>query len=240
VGGGWRLGGAVGYTGSHNSISDVSSRMSVDSYTATVFGGKNFEAGPGHVRFMAGAAYTWHEIDAKRNVAAGSLNQRLESSYNASSTQLFTELGYKLPLSDANAIEPFAGVVWNQIRTRGFQETGGSAALRGQSNTDDVTSTTLGLRGAMLIGTDSAPGRLTATVGWRHAMGDVKPTQKLAFEGGSTFTVSGVPIAKNAAVLGLGAEVAITRSTTAGVAYDAQFGSGNRQQSGMFKLMTRF
>ncbi|MCC3261829.1 autotransporter domain-containing protein, partial [Paenibacillus polymyxa] len=128
---------------------------------------------------------------------------------------------YKLPLSDAYAIEPFAGVAWNQIRTRGFQETGGSAALRGQSNTDDVTSTTLGLRGAMLIGTDSAPGRLTATVGWRHAMGDVKPTQKLAFEGGSTFTVSGVPIAKNAAVLGLGAEVAITRSTTAGVAYDA-------------------
>ncbi|WP_286897232.1 autotransporter outer membrane beta-barrel domain-containing protein [Achromobacter sp. UBA2119] len=240
VGGGWRLGGAVGYTGSHNSISDVSSRMSVDSYTATVFGGKNFEAGPGHVRFMVGAAYTWHEIDSKRNIAAGSLNQRLESSYNASSTQVFTELGYKLPLGDAYAIEPFAGVAWNQVRTRDFQETGGSAALRGQGSTDDVTSTTLGLRGAMLIGTDDAPGRLTATVGWRHAMGDVKPTQKLAFEGGSTFTVSGVPIAQNAAVLGLGAEVAITRNTTAGVAYDAQFGGGNRQQSGMFKLMTRF
>nr|WP_235512138.1 autotransporter domain-containing protein [Achromobacter sp. Root565] len=240
VGGGWRLGGAVGYTGSHNSISDVSSRMSVDSYTATVFGGKNFEAGPGHVRFMVGAAYTWHEIDSKRNVAAGSLNQRLESSYNASSTQVFTELGYKLPLGDAYAIEPFAGVAWNQVRTRDFQETGGSAALRGEGSNDDVTSTTLGLRGAMLIGTDSAPGRLTATVGWRHAMGDVKPTQKLAFEGGSTFTVSGVPIAQNAAVLGLGAEVAITRNTTAGVAYDAQFGGGNRQQSGMFKLMTRF
>ncbi|MFJ3462895.1 autotransporter domain-containing protein [Achromobacter spanius] len=240
VGSGWRLGGAVGYTGSHNSISDVSSRMSVDSYTATVFGGKNFEAGPGHVRFMVGAAYTWHEIDSKRNVAAGSLNQRLESSYNASSTQVFTELGYKLPLGDAYAIEPFAGVAWNQVRTRDFQETGGSAALRGEGSKDDVTSTTLGLRGAMLIGTDSAPGRLTATVGWRHAMGDVKPTQKLAFEGGSTFTVSGVPIAQNAAVLGLGAEVAITRNTTAGVAYDAQFGGGNRQQSGMFKLMTRF
>lgn len=240
VGGGWRLGGAVGYTGSHNSISDVSSRMSVDSYTATVFGGKNFEAGPGHVRFMAGAAYTWHEIDAKRNVAAGSLNQRLESSYNASSTQLFTELGYKLPLGDAYAIEPFAGVAWNQVRTRDFQESGGSAALRGEGSTDSVTSTTLGLRGAMLIGSDSAPGRLTATLGWRHAMGDVKPTQKLAFEGGSTFTVSGVPIAQNAAVLGLGAEVAVTRNTTAGVAYDAQFGGGNRQQSGMFKLMTRF
>ncbi|SIT17786.1 autotransporter domain-containing protein [Achromobacter sp. MFA1 R4] len=240
VGGGWRLGGAVGYTGSHNSVADVSSRMSVDSYTATVFGGKNIEAGPGHFRFMAGAAYTWHEIDAKRNVAVGGLNQRLESSYDASSTQVFTELGYKLPLGDAYAIEPFAGVAWNQVRTRGFQESGGTAALRGEGSTDDVTSTTLGLRGAMLIGSDNAPGRLTATLGWRHAMGDVKPTQKLAFEGGSTFTVSGVPIARDAAVLGLGAEVALTRNTTAGVAYDAQFGGGNRQQAGMFKLMTRF
>lgn len=240
VGGGWRLGGAVGYTGSHNSVADVSSRMSVDSYTATVFGGKNIEAGPGHFRFMAGAAYTWHEIDAKRNVAVGGLNQRLESSYDASSTQVFTELGYKLPLGDAYAIEPFAGVAWNQVRTRGFQESGGTAALRGEGSTDDVTSTTLGLRGAMLIGSDSAPGRLTATLGWRHAMGDVKPTQKLAFEGGSTFSVSGVPIARDAAVLGLGAEVALTRNTTAGVAYDAQFGGGNRQQAGMFKLMTRF
>ena len=129
---------------------------------------------------------------------------------------------------------------WNQIRTRDFQESGGTAALRGEGSTDDVTSTTLGLRGAMLIGSDSAPGRLTATLGWRHAMGDVKPTQKLAFEGGSTFSVSGVPIARDAAVLGLGAEVAITRSTTAGVAYDAQFGGGNRQQAGMFRLMTRF
>lgn len=240
VGGGWRLGGAVGYTGSHNSIDDTSSRTNVDSYTATLFGGRNFQAGPGHVRFMAGAAYTWHDIDAKRNVAAGSLNQQLKSSYNASSTQVFTELGYNLPLGDAYTIEPFAGLAWNQLRTRGFEESGGTAALRGSGSSDDVTSTTLGLRGAWTFGSDQAPGRLTASLGWRHAMGDVTPKQQLAFEGGSTFSVTGVPIARNAAVLGLGAEMAITRNTTAGVAYDAQFGGGNRQQSGMFKLAMRF
>ncbi|WP_447918030.1 autotransporter domain-containing protein [Achromobacter aegrifaciens] len=240
VGGGWRLGGAVGYTGSHNSIDDTSSRTNVDSYTATLFGGRNFQAGPGHVRFMAGAAYTWHDIDAKRNVAAGSLNQQLKSSYNASSTQVFTELGYNLPLGDAYTIEPFAGLAWNQLRTRGFEESGGTAALRGSGSSDDVTSTTLGLRGAWTFGSDQAPGRLTASLGWRHAMGDVTPKQQLAFEGGSTFSVTGVPIARNAAVLGLGAEMAIARNTTAGVAYDAQFGGGNRQQSGMFKLAMRF
>jgi len=240
VGGGWRLGGAVGYIGSHNSIDDASSRTNVDSYTATLFGGRNFQAGPGHVRFMAGAAYTWHDIDAKRDVAAGSLNQRLESSYHASSTQVFTELGYNLPLGDAYTIEPFAGLAWNQLRTRGFEESGGTAALHGSSNSDDVTSTTLGLRGGWEFGSDRTPGRLTASLGWRHAMGDVKPKQQLAFEGGSTFSVTGVPIARDAAVLGLGAEMAITRNTTAGIAYDAQFGGGNRQQSGVLKLAVRF
>jgi len=240
VGGGWRLGGAVGYIGSHNSIDDVSSRTNVDSYTATLFGGRNFQAGPGNIRFMAGAAYTWHDIDAKRDVVAGSLNQRLESSYHASSTQVFTELGYNLPLADAYTIEPFAGLAWNQLRTRGFEESGGTAALRGSSSSDDVTSTTLGLRGAWEFGSEHAPGRLTASLGWRHAMGDVTPKQQLAFDGGSTFSVTGVPIARNAAVLGLGAEMAITRNTTAGIAYDAQFGGGNRQQSGVLKLAMRF
>ncbi|CAB3872687.1 hypothetical protein LMG26854_04043 [Achromobacter aegrifaciens] len=240
VGGGWRLGAAIGYIGSHNSIDDASSRTNVDSYTATLFGGRNFQAGPGHVRFMAGAAYTWHDIDAKRDVAAGSLNQRLESSYHASSTQVFTELGYNLPLGDAYTIEPFAGLAWNQLRTRGFEESGGTAALHGSSNSDDVTSTTLGLRGGWEFGSDRTPGRLTASLGWRHAMGDVKPKQQLAFEGGSTFSVTGVPIARDAAVLGLGAEMAITRNTTAGIAYDAQFGGGNRQQSGVLKLAVRF
>jgi outer membrane autotransporter protein len=240
VGGGWRLGAAVGYIGSHNSIDDASSRTNVDSYTATLFGGRNFQAGPGHVRFMAGAAYTWHDIDAQRDVAAGSLNQRLESSYHASSTQVFTELGYNLPLGDAYTIEPFAGLAWNQLRTRGFEESGGTAALHGSSNSDDVTSTTLGLRGGWEFGSDRTPGRLTASLGWRHAMGDVKPKQQLAFEGGSTFSVTGVPIARDAAVLGLGAEMAITRNTTAGIAYDAQFGGGNRQQSGVLKLAVRF
>ena len=240
VGNGWRLGGAVGYTGSHSSVADAASRTSVDSYTATMFGGKNFAAGPGHIRFMAGAAYTWHDIDTKRDIAAGSLNQRLKSSYNASSTQVFTELGYKLPLNDATSIEPYAGLAWNQLRTRDFKESGGTAALHGSGATDDVTSTTLGLRGAWEFGADRAPGRLTASLGWRHAMGDVKPKQQLAFDGGSTFSVTGVPIARDAAVVGLGAEMAITRNTTAGVAYDAQFGGGNRQQSGMFKLAMRF
>ena len=77
-------------------------------------------------------------------------------------------------------------------------------------------------------------------MGWRHASGDLKPRQELALDGGSNFSVTGVPIARNAAVLGLGAEMAVARNTTVGVGYDAQFGGGNRQQSGQLKLAVRF
>jgi outer membrane autotransporter protein len=241
VGNGWRLGGALGYIGTHSTIDNVSSRTNVDSYSATIFGGRNFYTGPGHFRFTAGAAYTWHDIDTKRDVAAGgSLNQRLDSSYHANSTQVFTDLGYNMPLGDSYTIEPFAGVAWNQVRTRDFSESGGTAALHGSGSSQDVTSTTLGLRGSWDFTSDRSPGRLTASLGWRHAMGDVNPTQELAFGGGTTFSVTGVPIARDAAVLSLGAEIAIARNTTAGISYDAQFGGGNRQQAGVFRVAMRF
>ena len=240
VGGGWRLGGALGYIDSRSSISDTSSRTNVDSYAATLFGGRNFNVGPGHLRFTAGAAYTRHEIDTKRDVVAGSLNQRISSSYHASSTQVFTELGYNLRLGDAYTIEPFGGVAWNNLRTRDFEESGGTAALRGKGRSDDVTSTTLGLRGAWKFGAERTPSQLTASLGWRHAMGDVKPSQTLAFDGGGTFSVTGVPIARDAAVFGLGAEMTIARNTTAGISYDAQVGGGNRQHSGLLNLAMRF
>ena len=120
VGKGWRVGGAVGYLDSRNTISDSASRTKVDSYTATVFGGRNFAAG-GPAALHGRRGYTWHNIDAKRDVAAGTLNQQLKSSYRATSTQLYTELGYKLPLGDAYSIEPYAGLAWNQLRTRGFR-----------------------------------------------------------------------------------------------------------------------
>ena len=126
TGKGWRVGGAVGYLDSRNTISDSASRTKVDSYGDRLRR-PQLRRRPGPAAPHGGAAYTWHNIDAKRDVAAGTLNQQLKSSYRATSTQLYTELGYKLPLGDAYSIEPYAGLAWNQLRTRGFQESGGSA-----------------------------------------------------------------------------------------------------------------
>ncbi|WP_233234945.1 autotransporter domain-containing protein [Bordetella sp. LUAb4] len=240
VGGGWRAGGALGYTGSHSSIKGQGSRADVDSYSGVIYGGKGFAAGPGKINLTLGMSYTWHDIDTKRGVNAAGVAQELKSSYSANTTQFFTELGYALPVTDRVTLEPFVGADYSDQRTRGFGESGGDAALTGKSTHNQVGSTTLGLRGQTTFESGSSQGRLYATAGWRHSYGDLDPTTTMAFDGSQAFSVAGAPIARDAAVLTLGADLAITRSTTVGVNYGGQFGGGNRQNSGAVNVRWRF
>jgi fibronectin-binding autotransporter adhesin len=240
MGGGWRLGGALGYTGSHSTASGLSSKVDVDSYSATIYGGKAFAAGPGKINLTAGTAYTWHDVHSKRDVGVMGLDQTLKSNYGASTGQVFTELGYALPLNDRVTVEPFVGAAYSDLRTRGFAESGGSAALKGQGNTNDVTTTTLGVHAQTAFSLHETQGTLHATAGWRHAFGDVTPETKMAFNGSQAFTVAGAPIARNAAVLELGADVAVTKNTTVGVAYGGEFGGGNKQNTGSINVNWRF
>ena len=92
---------------------------------------------PGQLRFMAGAAH-WHNIDAKRDVAAGTLNQQLKSSYRATSTQLYTELGYcRWAMPTASNPTP----AWNQLHARLRSRRQRRAERIGQHH--DVASSTL-------------------------------------------------------------------------------------------------
>jgi uncharacterized protein with beta-barrel porin domain len=44
---------------------------------------------------------------------------------------------------------------------------------------------------------------------------------------GFELTVAGVPLVRNAAVVELGADVAVTRNTTVGIAYSGRYGGGD-------------
>ncbi|WP_027522202.1 autotransporter domain-containing protein [Bradyrhizobium sp. Ec3.3] len=57
------------------------------------------------------------------------------------------------------------------------------------------------------------------TLGWRHAFGDTTPLSTVAFQGGSAFTVAGVPIAREAALVEAGLDLAITPTATFGGAF---------------------
>ncbi|EJO30192.1 autotransporter [Achromobacter marplatensis] len=240
VGGGWRLGGALGYTDSRIRVDANSSKADVDSYSATVYGGKAFQAGPGKVNLLVGAGYTWHDVSTTRNVAVAGQQDKLTADYGASTGQLFTEVGYVWPVAERAQLEPFAGVAWSDTRTRGFQESGGLAALSGESNRNSLTTTTLGLRGKTAFSAGKTEGVLRAAAGWRHAFGDVESRTRLAFNGSQPFTVSGAPLARDAAFTELGVDIAVSRSATIGITYSGQFGGGNRENAGSVGVTWRY
>ncbi len=236
---GWRLGGSLGYTNADGRVADRSSESDVNSYSAAVYGGKSFGTGTGpRINVLGGLAYTWHDIETTRRVT--SLGQTLKADYSAHTAQLFAEVGYAIGQYDKVGFEPFAAVSLGQQRTGSFQERGGFAALKGRSSTDDLASTTLGLRVHSDFQLAGKEGRLRATVGWRHAFGDVTGKKTMAFEGGQNFTVAGTPLARNTAVLGLEADVALSRTAALVLGYQGEMGSGQRDHSASVKLRWSF
>ncbi|VGO07702.1 autotransporter [plant metagenome] len=238
IGAGWRIGGAFGYTDSKIKVRDRASQSDVSSYSALVYGGRSFEAGPGAWNLMLGGGYTWHDISTRRNTLSQAA--ALTADYGASTVQLFTELGYRWRVTENATLEPFAGVAWSDLRTRSFSESGGTAALSGQSASNTQTTTTLGLRGTQGFEAGGMAGTVRATLGWRHAFGDLSPSSRLAFEGSQTFTVTGAPIARNAALLELGADLAVGRNTTLGVSYAGQVSKDSREHGAQVNLRWRF
>ena len=85
---------------------------------------------------------------------------------------------------------------------RGFNESGGSAALSGQAQKQRLTTSLAGVRGQWQPeGTAIA---LRGMLGWRHAYGGLKHSATLAFDQGPAFSVAGTPIARDAARVELG------------------------------------
>jgi outer membrane autotransporter protein len=241
IGQGWRLGGALGYTDGDIKVDDRSSKSDVKGYTAAIYGGNSWETSKGNINFLAGASYTHNDIDTSRSVTVGG-NQSLSADYHADTTQLFTELGYAMPVGGSSMVEPYLGLAWLSQHAQGFSESGGAAALQGDGSTDDITTSTLGLRGKTMLDFGSKQATLSAGLGWRHAAGDVDPSRQMSFiqGNGAAFSVAGAPIAKDAAVVDLGAEVAVGKSTAMGLSYNGQFGSGNTDSTGSLYVKVRF
>jgi outer membrane autotransporter protein len=91
-------------------------------------------------------------------------------------------------------------------------ERGGLAALYGAGDSSDTSFSTLGVRASLQA---SERTRLRGMLGWRHAFGGCPP-----------FTLTGVPLAKNVAVLEAGVETQLCPNLALGASYSGQFGDG--------------
>ncbi|WP_176086882.1 autotransporter domain-containing protein, partial [Martelella sp. HB161492] len=114
------------------------------------------------------------------------------------------------------------------LNTGSYSENG-TAGLYGGSDNSDVTYTTLGIRAGHSFRLSQVDAKLHGMLGWQHAFGDTTSSATHAFVTSNAFTVTGVPIAEDAAIVKAGIDFGVTKSTTFGFAYQGRFGSNARE-----------
>lgn len=231
----WRLGLMAGYTRTDFDVRDRASSGDSDNYHLGAYGGGQW----GALGLRGGLAYSWHDIATRRSVSMPGYSDRLKANYDGRTVQAFADLSYRIDTRVA-AFEPFANLAYVNLKTDGYNESGGAAALRASSQTTETTYTTLGSR--VMSGFELGGAQATArgSLGWRYAFGDLKPTATQAFSAGDAFTVAGVPIAKNSAVLEAGLDVQVSRKVSFDLSYQGQLASGAQDHGVRAGVSVRF
>lgn len=233
--GGWRIGALAGYSRTSFNAKQRASSGASDNYHMGMYGGTRW----GALGLRTGLAYTRHDIDTSRAIFFGGFGDSLKSGYRAGGFQAFGDLGYQIAIG-VSAVEPFANLAYVNLDTEGFSERGGAAALHAGSQTTETVFSTLGTRmsGDIVLGDLAVTAR--GSLGWRHAFGDTTPLSTQAFALGETFTVAGVPIAKDAAVIGAGLDMRVLPSAMLTLSYDGQVASDAQQHGFKGNFTARF
>jgi subtilase-type serine protease len=233
----WLLGGAIGYSQSNADIDDLGSSLRADSLVLALYGGTS--AGPWNLRL--GASYVFSKVDANRRIAYPGYSERAQADYDAGTAQAFAEVGYGFAVQSV-AIEPFAGLAWVNLNADDIKESGASAGLTGSSTSSNVGYSSLGIRVATVMPVGGMVLQPHASVAWQAAFGDTSPEARLAFISApsASFTVSGVPIAENTALVELGANLLISPQASLGLSYIGQFAGDTSQNAVQANLNWRF
>jgi len=231
----WRLGLLGGYSRTSIHVDGRASSGASNNYHLGLYAGT--QRGP--LGFRSGLAYTWHRIETSRSTAFPGFSDSPSADYHAGTFQAFGELGYRIDKASAS-FEPYANLAYVNFSADGFSEDGGAAALSGKGRSSDTTFTTIGLRTSTALTLGSVSTTARGGIGWRHAFGDVTPETTLAFAGGSSFSVNGVPIARDAALIEAGLDVNLSEKATFGLTYQGQLASGAQEHGFNAKLGIRF
>src|SRR5690606_16306449 len=233
--GDWFLCLLAGYSHSSFAVDDRASSGSSDNYHLGLYGGTEW----GNLAFRTGTAFTWHDIATNRAVSIPGLTDSLSADYNARTFQAFGEIGYGLEIDSNTRFEPFANLAHVSLRTDDFGEQGGAAALSAAGGRTDVTFTTLGVRAEDTLGLGTIDANLRGMIGWRHAFGDT-PKSTHAFSAGDAFTIAGVPIGRDSAVIEAGLDLNLTPQATFGLSYTGQIASDAYDHGFTANLAVRF
>ncbi|SDA60742.1 outer membrane autotransporter barrel domain-containing protein [Pseudomonas sp. NFACC15-1] len=194
----------------------------------------------GPLALRLGAVYGDHDGSTKRHVAFNGFSDRLKGRYDANTQQVFGQVGYNLDVGHFD-IEPYAQLGYQHYQRDRFTEKGGDAALRFESQTQDHSTSELGLHLARPFVLDQRA-RLTPrlNVGWKHLYGDVRGSSRQRLVGGGkAYTVEGIELDRDSLLLEAGLDLAVSPRHTLGVSYQGETGQDNRNGTlmGQWRMM---
>lgn len=234
----WTVGLTGGY--SRTKFDESNASGSSNNYHLGVYGGTKVNA----LSFRSGFGFTRNAIETDRRVSIAamgdsSLYNSLSADRNGNMYQVFAELGYAID-ADMVSFEPYAGLAHVWSKTNSFSETGGAAALSSNGTSMDTTFSTLGLNVQATFDFVGVQSVARGGLGWRHAFGDIVPSTSQHFAFGEAFTVTGVPISKNVALIETGIDFNITPNAVVGISYIGLAGSGASESSANTRLSINF
>jgi len=233
-----RAGFVAGYSDSSLSMgSGTHSSASIDSYHLGVYAGHEL----GNWRLSVGGAYSWHRGDVKRDLQYGEVSGKQKTKLDARSAQVFTEAAYRLNVSSV-ALEPFANLAYVHLDNERFHEKGDAAALERGSDSRDAVLSTLGLRAAKTFPlNDRQQLDVSGSLGWQHSLSAVDSEEHLAFvAGGPSFAVQSSPLMRDAALVGVQASLALSKSTRVNLDYTGQLAGREKIQGVGLSLNWQF
>jgi outer membrane autotransporter barrel domain/autotransporter-associated beta strand repeat len=214
--GDWLRAGITGGVGQDSlRVDALDSSAYVKSRHLGVYAGGNW----GAWTLDGGAAQSWHDIRGTRVVDAV-LPGSARADYHGRTRQAYLEGGYRY-VGAHGSVQPFVNLAHMAVHTGDVNEYGSVTALRSAGETTEVSFGTVGVHGLwQLVDNAATPASLYATLSWRHALGDLVPLAQQQFADGERFTVRGVPLAANAALVQLGIDAALSKHTSLRAGYD--------------------
>ncbi len=237
----WRLGVLASYSQTNFRLNERLSSGTSDDYTIGTYTGTEMPVAHGVVEFRSGLSYTWHQIEMQRAIAFTGFEDRLLSSYDAGSFQVFGELGYKLPFTEKASFEPYANLAYVRLNTGSFSENSTrGAGLNVDESKMNTTLSTLGFRATAILNEKVIPVKVRADIAWRHASADTRPSNFASFAGSDGFIISGTSIGKDTALISAGLDFDVSKAALLNVSYQGQFGSGAVQNGVNANLRMKF
>jgi outer membrane autotransporter protein len=234
--GGWLGGAAFRYGAKKMDAPGRASNADIDSFSAALYGGKEFPLRSGTVRLLLAGQYGRYSIETERWAVIGATSQHLRSDYGADSFLGSLEAAYAWPHGSRFVLEPFASAGFHYLKIDGFKESGGNAALFGDGKRWSHALSAVGLRAAVKVGENID---LNAEAAWRHIFGSEDPKTDLSFLSGSRkFTAAGLGLDRNEAILGLSLGARLSNRIKLSAGYNGALGRSIKSHAGSVTLST--